>query len=39
MGILDHIDHTDVIGLFTTWNPLGFYRSMAELLASLPTVD
>lgn len=39
MGILDHIDHTDVIGLLTSWNPLEFYRTHAQLLASLPPVD
>lgn len=39
MGILDHRDHTDIIGLFTTWNPTGWYRSLASSLASLPKTD
>ncbi|MFZ5595819.1 MAG: esterase/lipase family protein [Bacillota bacterium] len=39
MGILEHFDHTDIVGLFTTWNPTQWYRSLASRLASLPETN
>lgn len=39
MGVMEHLDHTDITGLFTTWDPTGFYRSLAAQLAALPVVN